>query len=330
MSRFAVAGATSWGLTLTSLLARNDHEVTVICRSAEEAAAVGSARGIARLPEVTLPASVVTAPSPCDGPFEGAILAAPAQSLRRTLAASGLSPGTPLLSAAKGIEVETGLRMSQVIGDLGWPPQEVAAISGPNLAHEVARGLPAAAVVGSLSAETARMWQAALSAPTFRTYTSDDLTGVELGGAYKNVIAIAAGAGWGLEFGANAVSAIMTRGLAEMTRLGVALGANPLTFQGLAGVGDLATTCFSPLSRNRRFGELLARGRTVEAARGEIGEAIEGIATAAVALRLAGEHGVELPICAEVAAVVAGRKTVMEAMAGLLSRPLRPEAGWPA
>jgi glycerol-3-phosphate dehydrogenase (NAD(P)+) len=220
--------------------------------------------------------------------------------------------------------------MSRLLAQLGWREGEVAVLSGPNLAHEIARGLPAAAVVAATDRNSASMWQATLSAPVFRVYTSDDVVGVELGGAYKNVIAIAAGVGWGMQFGANTVAALMTRGLAEMTRLGVALGANPATFQGLAGVGDLAATCFSPLSRNRRFGELLATGKDVESARAEIAEAIEGIATAQVALEIAAPLAVELPICVEVSAVVTGQKSVPEAMAGLLSRPLKSEAAWPS
>ena len=257
---------------------------------------------------------------------DGLVVAVPAQFVRRSVEVSAAPRDIPVLSASKGIEHTTALRMSEVLAGLGWDAELVSALSGPNLAHEIAKGLPATAVVASASAETARMWQQALSGTMFRVYASDDILGVELAGAYKNVIAIAAGAAWGLNFGANSVAAIMTRGLAEMVRLGVALGAEPGTFQGLAGVGDLAATCFSPLSRNRRFGELLAQGRTVDEAKASIGEAIEGAATALVALELASRHGVELPICREVAAVVRGEKVVAQAMAALLSRPLRSEA----
>lgn len=330
MDRFAVLGATSWGVTLASLLRRNGNEVVILTRTAEEADSVRAAHGLARLPELRLQDDVAVQPVPAPAGLSGAVVAVPAQSLRHSVQESGIPTTVPLLSAAKGIDHAGGLRMSEVLSSLGWPAGRIAAVSGPNLAHEIARGLPAAAVVASTSAELAGMWQRALAGPAFRVYTSDDLVGVEIAGAYKNVIAIAAGAAWGLQFGANTVSSIMTRGLAEMTRLGVALGADPLTFQGLAGVGDLATTCFSPLSRNRRFGELLASGKSVAAARAEIGEAIEGIATASVALELAARVGVELPICAEVSAVVAGEKTIMEAMAGLLARPLRSEAASPA
>ena len=330
MAHFAVLGATSWGVMLAWMLHRNGAEVTIVARTPAEADAVLAARGLARLPELRLPEAIrCVAPTVPEG-VDGVVIAAPAQSLRASVEACGAQRDVPVLSAAKGIELETARRMSEVLVELGWTAEAVAALSGPNLAHEVARGLPATAVVASASNETAALWQKALAGPAFRVYASDDILGVEFAGAYKNVIAIAAGAAWGLGFGANTVAAIMTRGLAEMVRLGVALGAQPLTFQGLAGVGDLAATCFSPLSRNRRFGESLARGESVETARASIGEAIEGAATATVALEIARRQAVELPICAEVAAVVAGEKGVPEAMAALLSRPLRSEAASPS
>jgi len=233
--------------------------------------------------------------------------------------------GVPVLSAAKGIELSTGQRMSEVLAQR-WPVQLIAALSGPNLAHEVGRGLPAAAVVASSGVETALAWQRALATPSFRLYTSSDVVGVELAGALKNVIAIAAGAAVGLHLGANAVAAIVTRGLAEITRFGLALGADAATFSGLAGVGDLTVTCFSPLSRNHRLGELLAAGLSPGDALAQIGEAVEGAATAGVALELAARARVELPIVSEVAAVLAGKRKVSEAMALLLTRPLGPES----
>ncbi len=329
MARYGVLGATSWGVTLAGLLERSGNDVVLLARTASEAASVDARRGLDRLPELRLGPRVAVSAAPPHGlALDGVVVAAPAQHLRATVRAAGLPRGIPVLSAAKGIELETGLRMSQVLAAEGWTPEFIAAVSGPNLAHEVARGLPAAAVVGSASPETARLWQHALAGPAFRVYTSPDIAGVEFGGALKNVIAIAAGAAWGLQFGANTVASIMTRGLAEMTRLGVACGADPLTFQGLAGVGDLAATCFSPLSRNRRFGELLAQGKSVDDARRLIGETVEGAATAEVALSLAGRQEVDLPITAEVAHVVGGAKTIAAAMADLLSRPLRGEAAW--
>lgn len=326
MGSFAVVGATSWGVTLAWLLATNGNEVTIITRTREEADAVAKRRGLERLPGAVLPASVsILHAHAAAGAPDGIVFAVPARALRENIASLHLDR-VPALSAAKGIEPGTGLRMTEVLIDCHWRPEDVAALSGPNLSHEVVRGMPAAAVVASASPERAGEWQQALAGHSFRTYTSGDVIGVELAGALKNVVAIAAGAGWGLDFGANAVAAIMTRGLAEMTRLGVALGARAATFQGLAGVGDLAATCFSPLSRNRRLGELLARGRTPQAAISEIGEAVEGAWTAPVVLELAKQTDVELPIAARVSDVMEGRCSVAEAMSQLLNRPLKPES----
>lgn len=327
MPAFAVIGATSWGTTLAWLLTRNGHDVSLVVRDEPEAGEVGARRGIARLPEVVLPGSVrVTTADGLSTPFDGILIAAPAQALRQSVALLPFDRRTPILSAAKGLEHGTGARMSEVLAASGWEPSLTGALSGPNLAHEIARGLPAAAVVACPDEAVAERWQQALSGGMFRAYRSTDVTGVEIAGALKNVIAIAAGAAAGLEFGTNTMATILTRGLAEMTRLGVALGADPLTFQGLAGVGDLAATCFSPLSRNRRFGELIARGRTPAEALAEIGEVAEGAATAPVAVELGRAHGVELPIAEQVAEALAGRVTVLGALAGLLGRTLKPEA----
>lgn len=326
MGSFAVAGATSWGVTLAWLLASNGHHVTLIARTPEEADSIALRRGIERLPGVSLPPNAAISHAQATfGALDGIVFAVPARTLRTNIGVLHIER-LPALSAAKGIEPGAGMRMSEVLIDCGWRAQDVAVLSGPNLSHEVVKGMPAAAVIASTDAARAGMWQQAFSGRTFRTYTSSDVIGVELAGALKNVVAIAAGAGWGLDFGANAVAAIMTRGLAEMTRLGVAMGAQPATFQGLAGVGDLAATCFSPLSRNRRLGELLARGRTPQAAIGEIGEAVEGASTAPIALALARQAGVELPIAEQVSAVLAGRCSVSDAMALLLTRPLKPES----
>ena len=325
MARYAILGATSWGLTLASVLRRNGHEVAVLVRDEAEATTLRTRRGIARLPELTLPGPVTFATQQdWLGPSDGLIAAVPAQSLRSALSAVPRRD-LPLLSAAKGIEHGTLRRMSEVAAELGWPTERVAVISGPNLAHEVARGLPAAAVVASTSEQMATDWQHALSGGSFRCYRSADVVGTELGGALKNVVAIAAGAAAGLDLGANAIAAIMTRGLAEITRLGVALGADPGTFLGLAGIGDLAATCYSPLSRNHRLGELLAHGATPGDALATIAETVEGAATAPVALELAHRAGVEVPIAEQVVAVLGGRATVPEAMASLLSRTLRSE-----
>ena len=326
MPDFVVCGATSWGVTLASVLSLNHERVVLVTRHAAEADAVRDRRGIERLPEVSLDARVsVVAKPPAPGTVKGVLLAVPAQSLRAAASRFAGHNQVPVLSAAKGIELTTGLRMSEILAET-WPMGLIAALSGPNLAHEVARGLPAAAVVASTGAETALLWQQALATPAFRLYTSNDVIGVELAGALKNVVAIAAGAAVGLNLGANAVAAIVTRGLAEITRLGLVLGADRATFSGLAGVGDLTVTCFSPLSRNHRLGELLAAGIDPASALKQIGEAVEGAATAGVAVQLAHRVGVEMPIAREVAAVLAGERRVAEAMSLLLTRPLGPES----
>jgi glycerol-3-phosphate dehydrogenase (NAD(P)+) len=326
MAAYAVLGATSWGLTLASLLARAEAEVTVLTRSAAEADSVNARRGIARLPGLVLPPQVTCEPARSQPPgLAGLVVAVPAQHLR-----SSLPPGPgwrqlPVLSAAKGIEHGTNLRMSQVLAQEGWPAHLIAALSGPTLAGEVVQGLPAAAVVAS-SGDTAAAWQRALATPFFRLYTSQDITGLEFAGAVKNVVAIAAGAAAGLGFGANTIAAIVTRGLAEITRLGVALGARVDTFLGLAGVGDLTATCFSPISRNRRLGELLATGMSAGQALTAIGEAVEGASTAPVVLELGRLNGVDVPITAQVCAVLAGTTGVRDAMSELLTRQLKAES----
>jgi len=313
-------------VTIAGLLAANGHDVTILTRTPAEAGAVEARRGLARIPELSLPTTVsAVAAADVDAAFAGMVVAVPAQTVRANAAALRRFHSVPVLSAAKGIELGTGLRVSEVLAAEGWPVERVSVLSGPNLAHEVARGLPAASVVAASAGGEAERWQAALSGPVFRVYRSPDVVGVELGGALKNVIAIAAGVAAGLDMGANAMAAIMTRGLAEMTRLGVALGADPLTFQGLAGVGDLAVTCYSPLSRNHRFGELLARGESPATAAALIGEAVEGAATAPVALALAKRLGVDMPIAAQVVAVLDGSASIHQAMQALLGRALTVE-----
>jgi glycerol-3-phosphate dehydrogenase (NAD(P)+) len=326
VGRYAVLGATSWGVTLAWLIARNGHDVELLCRTTQEAASVNSLRGLSRLPEVRLPANVRAVSSGWPAAVEALIIAVPTQSLETTISALTAPRDVPVVCASKGITRSTLLRPSEVIAAAGWNSSLVSVISGPNLAHEVGKGLPAAAVVASPSISQSQSWQSAISGGAFRVYTSHDVVGVEVAGALKNVVAIAAGAAAQLGFGANAVATVLTRGLAEVTRLGVALGADPLTFQGLAGVGDLAATCFSPLSRNRRFGELLAAGKTADEASSLLGEVAEGAATASAAIALARGVGIELPIAEEVAAVVAGERSVQEAMDRLLQRPPRAES----
>ncbi len=326
MPAFLVVGATSWGVTLAHLLAQGRAEVTVLARTSDEAAAVDRDRGLARLPGFELPASVGVSPIDAASPSpDGIVVAVPAQALRLTVDNPALSREVPVLTAAKGIEHGSLLRMSQVLAGCGWPAERISALSGPNLAREIVAGLPAASTVASSDEGEAEMWQRALSTSRFRVYRSTDLAGVELGGALKNVVAIAAGVAAGLGLGANALASLTTRGLAEITRLAIAEGASASTLLGLAGVGDLMATCYSPLSRNHRFGERLAAGDTAEQAMAAAGGVVEGAATAPVALALAARHGLDLPIAEQVNAVIAGERSVTEALEALLSRDLRAE-----
>ncbi len=325
MARIAVAGVTSWGVTLAWLLQSRGHDVALVARTAHEAARAASQRGVVRLPEIALADVTYVHPGSLPDGLDGIVAAVPAQSVRSTLGDPAFPRSVPIVCAAKGIELTSGKLLSQVIAELGWPADTISAISGPNLAHEIAQGMPAAAVVASRSESLATHWQGLFSSPAFRVYRTGDITGVELAGALKNVVAIAVGAGFGLGFGANLAAAIVTRGLAEITRMGVALGAQPATFQGLAGVGDLTATCFSPLSRNRRLGEMLGRGTSLAEAHAAIGEVVEGASTAPIASTLAARLGVSAPIAECVAAALDGRMTVGEAMTALLSRQLKAE-----
>ena len=325
MPALSVAGATSWGVTLANILAQGGAEVTILARTADEADAVARDRGLARLPGFELPSEIRVSPIDDAPAADGVVVAVPAQTFRVTARHPALSRDVPVLTAAKGIEHGSLLRMSQVLAECGWPPERISALSGPNLAREIVAGLPAASTVASASEAEAEMWQRALSTARFRVYRSADLVGVELGGALKNVVAIAAGVAAGLGLGANALASLTTRGLAEITRLAVAEGASESTLLGLAGVGDLMATCYSPLSRNHRFGERLAAGDTSAQAMAAAGGVVEGAATAPVALALAARNGLDLPIAEQVNAVISGESSVTEALEALLSRDLRAE-----
>ena len=326
MPAFLVVGATSWGLALAHLLAQSGAGVTILARTAEEAATVDRDRGLARLPGFELSSGIGVCPVG-DAPegASGIVIAAPAQALRVAADHPALSRDVPVLTAAKGIEHGSLMRMSEVLAACGWPAERISALSGPNFAREIVAGLPAASTVASANAVEAEMWQHALSTSRFRVYRSADLVGVELAGALKNVVAIAAGVAAGLGLGANALAALTTRGLAEITRLALAEGASAGTLLGLAGVGDLMATCYFPLSRNHRFGERLAAGDTTEQAMAAAGGVVEGAATAPVALALAARRGLDLPIAEQVNAVIAGESSVTEALEALLSRDLRAE-----
>lgn len=327
--RIAIVGAGAWGTTLAVLLARAGNPVTLWTHSPESAARLAEARANERyLPGVALPESVrVTSDAAVlAGMHRLYVLAVPSAHVRDTLGAVAphLHRDAPILSVVKGIEQGTLRRMSQVVGD-ELPGRGVAALSGPNLAREIAAGKPAGSVVACEDGELAAELASVLSSERFRVYTNADLVGVELCGALKNVVALAAGMVDGLGFGDSGKAGIITRGLAEMTRLGVAAGAHPLTFAGLAGVGDLIATCMSPLSRNRRAGELIASGVPWPEAGERLAGVAEGVATLDGALGLAATHGVEMPIAERVRAVVFDRQPPMEAVAELMSRAPKDE-----
>ncbi|HET7686860.1 MAG TPA: NAD(P)H-dependent glycerol-3-phosphate dehydrogenase [Candidatus Limnocylindria bacterium] len=324
-----VIGAGAWGTTLAIQLAEAQRPVTLWTHSVEAAEQLAHHRENARyLPGVTFPPNlrVATDDAHLAEPYRVYLAAVPSSHLRATLQrlAPQLHPGTPVLSVVKGIEEHTHARMSQVVAE-ELPGRPVAVLSGPNLAREIAAGKPAGSVVASDDAELAADLAQLLGRDRFRVYTNPDVIGVELAGALKNVVALAAGMVDGLAFGDSAKAGIITRGLAEMTRLGVAAGAHPLTFAGLAGVGDLIATCMSPLSRNRRAGELIASGLSWEEARDRLAGVAEGVFTVAGALELAAQHGVELPIAEQVRAVVHQGRSPLEAVAELMAREPKDE-----
>ena len=330
----AVVGATAWGTTLAVLLARNGLRVTLFARSEEEAASLeADRRNRRRLPETEFPPELaVTADASRLHDAQLVCFVVPAQTMAanaRALAAA-VPAGATLLSASKGIEHDTGRRMTEVLA-AALPGRPAAALSGPNLSREVASGLPGTTVIATSGGggEPIEPLRAAFHTATLRVYTSDDLVGVEFGGALKNIVAIAAGMVDGFGSGDNAKAAIVTRGLAEISRLGVAAGADPLTFQGLAGMGDLIATSYSPLSRNRRLGELMARGLSLDAALAEIGETAEGATTTPAALRLAARLGVEMPIAEGLHGILYGGIAPRDAVAALLGRDPKPELSSP-
>ncbi len=321
----AVVGAGAWGTTIAVLLARR-RPVVLIAHSSDTALRLGTERrNEARLPGIAFPAALtVTAdPRAVGAATELVVFAVPSAHLRSMVAtvAPNLARSSDLLSLVKGLEAGTLMRMSEVIAEAaGVDDRRIAALSGPNLALEVARGLPASAVVASRDLELARRVQARVGTRRFRLYVNEDILGVELAGALKNVLAIAAGAAEQLGFGDNGKAGLMTRGLAEIMRLGVAAGANPLTFAGLAGIGDIIATCGSPLSRNHRLGVELARGRSWSEIEATLPGVAEGAYTVDAAIALAARLGVEMPIAQEVHNALFAGKSVQRCLVSLLSR----------
>ena len=307
-------GAGSWGSAFACLLRDHGHEVTLACRDAEQARAIA---GTGRNPRYlqTADLSGISATTVADAPVEGAdvvAVAVPSRAFGDVVA--GLPGEAPILSLTKGLDPATGNLLHTLVGD-----RPVAVLSGPTFAEEIAAGLPCATVIASRDEALAERLQREVNSKLFRVYVNTDLTGVEFCGAAKNVIALAAGGVDGLRLGDNAKAGVITRGVAEMTRLGAAEGAKPETFAGLAGMGDLMATCWSSLGRNRRAGELIARGSTPAEAVTEIGQVVEGLTTAPVLRDLSRRVGIELPITEAVCGVLEGQ-SLHELAASLMGR----------
>ena len=330
-ARAAVLGAGSWGTAFAKVLADAGTDVTIWARRENVAANIRQyGTNPDYLPGVRLPGRVTATAIAAEAIKDAdvVVLAVPSQTLRGNLAewAEFLAPDATLVSLMKGIELGTGLRMSQVIAEVtGADPSRIAVITGPNLAPEIAAGQPTATVVACADEERATAVQQAIQTPYFRPYTNDDVIGCELGGAVKNVIALACGMAAGMGLGDNTKAALITRGLAETARLGVRLGADPLTFAGLAGLGDLVASCFSPLARNRSFGERLGRGETVEQAQAATRQTAEGVKSCLAIRDLAYSHRVEMPITEQVELVCHEGLSPKVAVAALMSRETKPE-----
>jgi glycerol-3-phosphate dehydrogenase (NAD(P)+) len=325
----AIVGAGSWGTALAVHLGRRGNPVRLWARDAGRADQIQALGANPRyLPDVRLPARVIATSRAADALADAGlvIVAVPSRFLGQV--AGLVAPSVPraalVVSATKGIERRRTLRMSEVLG-AALPGRPIAVLSGPSFAREVALGKPAALVVAAADADAALRVQRELATPEFRVYTNRDVVGVEIAGALKNVIAIAAGLSDSLDLGDNARAALITRGLAEIARLGVALGASPRTFAGLAGLGDLLLTCTGGQSRNRSLGLSVGRGRSLEEAERATPMVAEGVETVASALELAGRVGVPMPICEAVSAVLFGGRPAAAALAALLAREPRPE-----
>ncbi len=329
LTKATVVGTGAMGTVVAQILAGNGVHVALLAKSGERAREIAQARENRRyLPAFHLSDRITaTANAPAAlAATELVISAVPCQHLRETWQRHGrhVPAEAPIASVTKGLEIGTTLRPSQILEEL-TPGSRIAALSGPNIAPELARCLPATAVVASPSEAVCRLVQDVMSTSWFRIYTNPDMLGVELAGAVKNVVAIAAGILDGLQAGDNAKSALVTRGLVEIARLGEALGANPDTFTGLAGIGDLITTCVSPHGRNRSAGERIGRGESPDAIVRSSESVIEGIPTTRGVLKLAAERGVEMPIVQAVHDVLFDGKEPLQAITELMCRPPKAE-----
>jgi glycerol-3-phosphate dehydrogenase (NAD(P)+) len=333
MTRVAVMGSGSWGTAFAMILADAGGEVTIWGRDAAVVVDIDTRHVNSRYHPGVILSDRIGATTDASAALAGAalvVLAVPAQSLRGNL--NEWVPDLPteavLVSLMKGIEVGTSLRMSQVIDEVtGAGSQRIAVVSGPNLAREIAARQPAATTVACADETSARRLQDACSTDYFRPYWTTDVTGVEIGGSVKNVIALANGIAVGMGLGENSQASLITRGLAEMTRLGVALGADPLTFSGLAGVGDLIATCTSSLSRNRSFGVSLGTGLTVAEAEEAMKQTCEAVKSCRAILALAEDAGVEMPITEQIVGVVHEGRSPRGMLAAFMSRSPKAEPG---
>ncbi len=331
MTKVAVLGAGSWGTAFSMVLADAGNDVSLWARREEVCATINETRENADyLPGLELPPSI-SATHDAERALSGAefvVLAVPSQSLRENLTAwRDLVPSDAVMvSLMKGVELGTTKRMSEVIAEVtGAGPERVAVVSGPNLAKEIARREPAASVVACADDEVARRLQQACHSRTFRPYSTTDVVGCELGGAYKNVVGLCVGMAVGVGFGDNTTASLITRGLAETARLAVALGADPLTLMGLAGLGDLVATCSSPLSRNRTFGEKLGQGMTTEQIYASTRQVAEGAKSCSSIRDLAARTGVDAPIAEHVDEVVKGTISAKDMMVSFLERATKSE-----
>lgn len=329
IENIGVVGAGAWGTALAQVAAKAGRRVTLWAREREVADGINARHenatflaGIALDPKIRATTSLAEM-----GAADALLMVTPAQHMRRVLTelANGIAPGTPVVLCAKGIEQESGKLLTEVLAEAA-PHATPAVLSGPSFAAEVARGLPTAVTLACAEERTAEALTHAIGLSTFRPYYSSDLIGAEIGGAVKNVLAIACGIVEGKQFGDSARAALTTRGFAELTRLGLAMGARAETLTGLSGLGDLILTCNSPKSRNMSLGMALGQGKPLEEIMGARNSVSEGVHSATAVVALARKHNVEMPIAEAVAALVTGKAKVDEAIAALLSRPFRAES----
>jgi glycerol-3-phosphate dehydrogenase (NAD(P)+) len=331
MSRVAVFGAGSWGTAFSLVLTDAGNEVTMWARRQELSDTINTRHeNTDYMPGIALPPTIRATHDPQEALADASVvaLAVPSQALRANLEhwAEHIPDDAVVMSLMKGVEVGTAKRMSEVVEEVaGIGADRVAVLTGPNLSWEIAGRQPAASVIACTDETVAERLQARCHTPAFRPYTNTDVVGCELGGATKNVIALAVGMAVGLGFGGNATATVITRGLAEIARLGTALGADPYTFSGLAGLGDLVATCSSPLSRNRSFGEKLGRGLSVNEIAASTRQIAEGVRSCESIRDLAARSGVEMPIVEAVAALVRGETSPQEMLSRLISRAAKPE-----